>query len=205
MIRVREVQIPYGKPVTVQIPKRTVFLKLLCPIDANNANIKPRIVYGEDSAFPQLTEASYILLRGQCDVEAEGCKPNDFEFVDIGYDANRRISGIATLWRCSTIKDVPKQESAPAKPRQITPPSPESLAAIAAHEAKIRAEEERLAKIKEDAELNTEEMQSTETVEVFGKTVEDTEAPELEAEASTFTATATLTPEPKKRGRPRKS
>lgn len=153
MKRIRTVQLPYNVRVDITMPKRTHFTELVCQIDDNNANVKPRLVYCEDTLWPQLVKASYILLRGECDVEAAGCKPDDFQFVGLGWDRNRRHNQIATLWRVTPLVEVDKPIAQPKK-KPVPQPSPESLAAIEDHNKKIRLEQERLAAIRKEAEAD---------------------------------------------------
>jgi len=144
MQTVKALNIPnYGQPFRAQMPKKTTFLGITAQIDPNNANVKPRLVYLQDSQFPKTEEQTYILLRGQSDLEHPDVK--NWQFVGLTYDQNRRHNGIATLWKVKPKIATPKLVDLNPKPkRERAPHSPESLAAIAAHEKKVRLEQERL-------------------------------------------------------------
>lgn len=143
MQTVKALNIPnYGTPFQAQMPKKTTFLGITAQIDPNNANVKPRLVYLADSNFPTVQEQTYILLRGQSDLDHPEVK--NWEFVGLTYDQNRRHNGIATLWKVQPINPIPVKVDANPKPKKLRQPhSPESLAAVKAHEDKLKLEEER--------------------------------------------------------------
>lgn len=140
MKRVRSQQIPYGLPTSVVIPQKPNWLGLVAPLDTHGGNIKPRLVWEEDPAFPQRKDQTVILFRGDADIEYNDYK--DFEFLFVTHDQNRRGGGISSLWACSPVL-APVTPVEPPKPKKApNPPSPDSLAAIADHEKKMRLKKE---------------------------------------------------------------
>jgi len=166
------------------MPKKLEILGIAAQLDPAQANIKPRLVYVEDSQFPQRVEVTYLLLRGQATVDAPGCK--NFEFVAMTYDQNRRHNGIATLWQVDQVKDVVIEKPV-VKPKHVELPSPESLAAIKAHEEKLQVEKERLQNLKQFEEVN-EEFPSTEAEKEYflQAEIEEAKNPLIEALEENF-------------------
>jgi len=185
MKTVKALNIPnYGTPFKATLPKKVQYLGVTAQIDPNNANVKPRLVYLQDSQFPQTQEYTYILLRGQADLDHPDLKK--WDFVGLTYDQNRRHNGIATLWSAQPVIPTPIPKDPNPKPQRIpTPHSPESLAAIAAHKEKMRLEEERM-KIAEVLEVplqDEEPVDHAKIDEFFKSPPEDLELKPLTSEA----------------------
>lgn len=152
MKRVKSQQIPYSTPTIVVIPQRPHWLGLVSQIDPHGGNIKPRIVWEEEPAYPQRKEQTVILFRGDADVEYPNYK--NFKFLFVTHDQNRRGGGIATLWACDPEIAPAKPTPTPKPKKQPQLPSPDSLAAIADHEKKmkIKAAQEKALKESEESE-----------------------------------------------------
>lgn len=144
MKRIKILPLTYGTLTSEVMPKQPQILGLTAQIDPNNTNVKPRLIYLQDTAYPQTHLKHYLLLRGQSDLEFPNAK--NFRFVGVTQDQNRRTQGIATLWEVDLVEqDAPAEAPEPVKPKVVPVASPESLMAIKAHEDKIKKEKERLA------------------------------------------------------------
>lgn len=195
------------------MPRSPEILGLSAQVDPNNQNTKPRLVYLQDTQFPQTILKHYLLLRGQEDLEHHNTR--NYRFIGITQDQNRRTNGIATLWEVDLIEAAaPEPQPEPQKPKHVELPSPESLMAIADHEKKLSLEKERLsleeAQFKgETVELTTidEEMPIQEIKDaVATETVPVQEEQKIEVQ-KTQTAVLEKPSKPLKRGpgRPKKT
>lgn len=156
MLHTRSQNLNYGQVTRIVAPINPTphpFLGISAQLDSNSNSIKPKLVWAEDSQFPQRKEYLVLLLRGDTDVKTPDYKNPSFLFTT--YDQNRRTGGVATAW---LVDPIPKPERPPT-PEKTRPKldlsSPESLEAKREHEEKeqLRLEQERA------LALNTEELQ----------------------------------------------
>jgi hypothetical protein len=167
MKRIKSQAIPYGVPTLVVVPQRTVWLGIAPTLDTNASHIKPRLGWIEDSAFPARKPQWVILFRGDADLEFDGFK--NIEPIFFTHDANRRGGGIATLCKAEKVVEQVVESPPVKKKAPPTPASPESIAAVEAHERKIRLKKEQEQALKEAAEFD-------ELIEVAAKLKAEEEA-----------------------------
>lgn len=166
-MRVRSQPVQYGRPTNLVIPQKPTWLGLIAQIDPNGGQIKPRVVWQEDPAFPARKEQIVILFRGDAEIEYPNHK--NFEFLFVTHDQNRRGGGIASLWACDPVQIPVTPMEAPSIPkRPPTQPSPESLAAIRDHEKKLQLQAEQAKALMESIEaLDPDEVEA----ELEGSTI----------------------------------
>lgn len=141
MKSIRTIPLTYNKVINTTIPKRHTPLGLTAQISEHSASVKPLYTYVHDDAFPQLTQISLFLARGQCDLDHPAVQSFD-EPLGLTYDANRRTSNIATLWKVTP--KIPEEILPPAPPPRprMDYSSPESREAIEAAEKRLQAQKE---------------------------------------------------------------
>jgi len=126
------------------------FVGISCQLDGNSSSIKPKIVWVEDSQFPQRKEYHILLLRGDREVEHADFKNPTFLFTT--YDQNRRTGGVATAWLVEPIPQPEKPVFKEPKRPKVDYTSPEAREALAAHEKKLRLKAQQDAALKEQEE-----------------------------------------------------
>jgi len=177
-MRVRSQPVSYGSPTNLVVPQKPVWLGLIAQIDPNGGQIKPRVVWQEDPAYPTRKEQTVILFRGDAEIEFPEYK--NFEFLFVTHDQNRRGGGIASLWSCDPERAPVAPPEAPAPPKQApTLPSPESLAAVQDHEKKVRMKEEQEKALRESKkrEETREKDKEESLLDTVTSTIEDEVSP----------------------------